>query len=56
MASPSSFPPPPWEKQISVSGGLVPEDTSAFQTADGADEDGKITLRKTHIQQIVRMS
>ena len=23
---------------------------------DGADEDGKITLRKTHIQQIVRMS
>ncbi|KAF6223840.1 hypothetical protein HO173_013171 [Letharia columbiana] len=35
---------------------------NALQTAvaladfDGADEDGKITLRKTHIQQIVRMS
>ena len=35
---------------------------TAFQTAvaladfDGADEDGKIVLRKTHIQQIVRMS
>lgn len=38
------------------------EDTTVSQTAvaladfDGADEDGKITLRKTHIQQIVRMS
>ena len=35
---------------------------AAFQTAvaladfDGADENGKIILRKTHIQQIVRMS
>lgn len=35
---------------------------NAFQTAvaladfDGANEDGKIVLRKTHIQQIVHMS
>ena len=35
---------------------------TAFQTTvaladfDGADEDGKFVLRKTHIQQIVRMS